>query len=188
MFVFLGVIVGFLEDAAIAALEATLAVLQWAVAALWAFATSVYNGMIALGSHVLEGFQKAWDFLKSTYEDVLKPAWDKLSQLFNRVRDWLNETFGPVIRALQSIRKYILDFYAQWIRPVLDAIQATQAILKILEALHIAWAQELDNVLQETSDGTNSALRAVPVSHVAQAGRRARRADVDAGADAGADQ
>lgn len=161
MFGFLGLLLGWLGDAAIAALQATVIALQWAVAALWAFATSVYNGMIALGSHVLEGFQKAWDFLKATYEDVLKPAWDKLSQLFNRVRAWLNETFGPIIRALKSIRKHILDFYAQWIRPVMQAIDAARSILKILEALHIAWATALDNALGTVEGWVNEAFQLV---------------------------
>src|SRR5262252_5666095 len=121
MFGFLGLIFGFIWDGVSAALAATVAALQWAVGALWAFATATYNGLIALGQHLLEGFQKAWDFLKSTYEDVLKPAWQKRSDLFGRVRDWLADTFGPVIRALRAIRSYILDFYAHWIRPVLDA-------------------------------------------------------------------
>jgi phage-related protein len=157
----ISIIWGAIEDAAIEALQIAVLVIHWAVIALWAAVTTLGNGLILVGSRLLDGFQKVWAFTKGLYDDVLQPAWAKLSDLFSRVRDWLNDTFGPIIDALKSVRKTILDFYADWIRPILDVIDATRAILKVLEALHIAWAQALDNALGTAEDWVNSAFQLV---------------------------
>lgn len=144
-----------------ATIDATVIALQWAVGALWAFATSVYNGLVAVGTTVFQGFQKAWDFLKLTYEDVLKPAWSKFWTLFDRVGRWLKDTFGPVLRFLNTVRNDILKFYAKWIRPILDIIDATRGVLRVLEALHIEWAQALDNALGSIESWVNEQLQKI---------------------------
>lgn len=161
MFDFIGYIWNAIEDAAIAALQIAVAIIHWAVIALWAAVTTVANGLIVVGSKILDGFQKAWTFVKATYEDVLKPAFQKLKQIYTNVTDWLKNTLGPVIDFLKEVRAYILCFYKTWIRPVLDAIEATRAVLKILEALHVEWAQAVDNFLGELEGKINQALAAV---------------------------
>jgi len=153
-----GIIAGFIWDGVQAGIAAVVTALAATVSFLWGAVIALFNAMLAVGATLMQGFQKAWDFVKATYDEVLKPAWDKLHELFTRVRDWLNDTFGPVLRFLRSVRSYILDFYKTWIRPVLDAIDATRQILKILEALHIAWAQALDNILGDIEDAVNHAL------------------------------
>jgi hypothetical protein len=161
MFAFIGTLFSFLWGGISAAIEAAVVVLQWAVTALWAFATATYNALITLGSHVLSGFQKAWDFLRSTYEDVLQPAWQKFWQLFDRVRSWLKDVFGPVFRFLYAVRDEILKFYRTWIKPVLDVIDAARQVLKVLEALHLKFAFAIDHWLGELEHWINAPFQLV---------------------------
>jgi hypothetical protein len=151
-----GLIAGWIWDGLTAAAAATVAALSATVSFLWGFAMATYDGLIVVGKELLAGLGKAWDFFQLTYDDVLKPAWDKFYSMFDRVRTWLNDTFGPVIQFLQTVRTQILAFYKTWIKPVLDTIDAARSVLKVLEALHVAWAQKLDNALGDLEARINA--------------------------------
>lgn len=144
MFAIIGAIVGFIWDGITAATAAIVQFLQWAVTALWAFATATYNALLALTGKVLEGFRKAWDFLRLTYDDVLKPAWLQFWKIIDRVRGILQDVFGPVLKFLRTVRDYVLAFYKRFVRPVLDVLDAVRQVLRVLEALHVKFAQQLD--------------------------------------------
>ena len=152
---FLFTIGQFIWDLFTTVAEVTIEFIWWTLQGIWLAVTKLINGLGSLGSLVFKGFQASWEFLKSLYEDVLKPAWDKFWQLFDRVRTWLNETFGPVIKFLLAVRDEIQCFYKTWIRPVLDVIDATRQVLKVLEALHIQWAIKLDNALGDIETWVN---------------------------------
>lgn len=140
-------LLGLLWDGAQAAYEAIIIALQWSIKALWAFAIETYNAFIAFGKIIRSGIQDLWHALPKLYDDVLKPAWDKFWKLFDKLKTWLNDTFGPVFRFLYKVRDEILCFYKHWVRPVLDVIEGVRSILRVLEALHLKFAQALDDWL-----------------------------------------
>ena len=147
MWAWIGVVAEAIWGAAQTAYDAIVASIVWSVKFLWALAIELYNGAISLGGLIQTGFKKAWDFLSTIYDDVLKPAWGKFWTLFDRFRTWLNATFGPVLKFLQAVRNDVLGFYHDWIRPVLDIIDAARGILRVLELLHIKFAAALDAYL-----------------------------------------
>jgi hypothetical protein len=100
--------------------------------------------------------QKVFTFTVTAFKDlwskVLKPAWAKFNKWIDRAHDWLVTKFGPILCWLQKARKRITEFYKKYIRPWLDAIDITRKFLKLLEALHVKWAAELDRELAALED------------------------------------
>lgn len=129
--------------------QVTLQALVALVNYLWAFAIAVNNAAIALGAAVIKGLRFVWDFLRVSYEFVLKPAWDKLWRFVGWARHFLEELFGPLIKFVQFIRKWVLDIYVKWIRPILDIIGIARRGLQLLAALGLDWARALDRRLAD---------------------------------------
>jgi hypothetical protein len=106
---------------------------------------------------VLEpAFSKVFHFTVTAFKDlwskVLKPAWAKFNKWIDRAHDWLVTKFGPILCWLQKARKRIEAFYKKYVQPWLDAIDTTRKFLRLLEALHIKWAAELDRKLAALED------------------------------------
>jgi hypothetical protein len=137
----------------------TMAALSWSVTALWAFAQSILNGAQQVARGVRSGFFKAWDFTRSLYDDVLKPAWTKFWSLVDRVRASLEHAFRPVLDFLRHVREEILGFYTKWVRPILDTIDVTRKILRVLSALHLDFAKRLDAKLGALEDAIDRPFR-----------------------------
>lgn len=135
--------------------QLTLQVLHWLYLGLSATVTTIGNGLVGLGKTLKTAFLKSWDFLRATYDHVLKPAWEKFWKFFDKVQRWLKDTLAPVFKFLRAVRDEILCFYKTWIRPILDVIDATRGILRVLEALHIEWAAKLDAQLGAIEDWVN---------------------------------
>lgn len=127
----------------------TLEILRWSVQSLWVFARSTYNAVVGFGKAAITGFRKAWDFLQATYTRVLKPAWEKFWNLFDRVRRGLESIVRPVFKFLEFLKGELLGFYQKWIRPVLDVIGIARKVLRVLTSLGVDWARALDRKLAE---------------------------------------
>jgi len=130
----------------------TLIALQWAVANLYLIVTKFGNGLLATGHALLVGLKRGWDLLRGVWDDVLKPAWAKFWKLFDKLRTWLTDTFGPVLDWLQAVRKYLVDFWATYVRPWLDLIDVTRRLLRVLASLGLTWARALDARLAKLED------------------------------------
>jgi hypothetical protein len=126
----------------------TLTLLSWSVKVLWAFATAINNAAVAIGRAFVEFGRKAWDFIQVTYERVLRPAWQKFWEFFDKTRRWLESVFRPVLEFLDRIRSYVLRFYETYVRPILDVIGIARRVLGILASLGLDWAQKLDEKLR----------------------------------------
>jgi hypothetical protein len=122
----------------------TLQVLHWMVIALHATVAALANGLKALGSGLLKGLKRTWDFTRRLYDDVLKPAWKKFWGWFDKFRKWLDHTFGPILKWLKHVRDAYLCFYKTWIKPWLDLIDITRKTLRVLAALHVSWARAVE--------------------------------------------
>lgn len=139
----------------------TLTVLAWSVKVLWAFAIAVHDAAIAIGRAFVQFGHKAWDFLRLTYDRVLRPAWTKFWEWFDKTRHWLERVFGPVLNFLERVRSWVLDFYAKWVRPILDTIDIARRLLGILASLGLDWARELDRKLRWLEEKIEAPFRLV---------------------------
>ncbi len=160
-FAFLLMIAGVIWKGLEVAAKVTLTALSWSVKALWWFATTTANGLKFVGQQLLTGLKKSWQFLRLTYDRVLKPAVLKFWRYFNKFRKWLDDTFGPVLRFLKRVRDSILCFYKTWVRPWLDLIDVTRRILRVLASMGLAWARALDKRLGELEERIDRPFRLV---------------------------
>lgn len=147
MWAFIGAVADLVWGALQTTYDYLVIALQWSVKVLWSFAVTIYNGLVDAGALIGRGFKAAWGFLDNVFTHVLPQAWTKFWTLFDRFRSWLKDVFSPVFGFLRAVRDDILGFYKDWVRPLLDIIDASRAILRVLEALHLAWAKKLDDWL-----------------------------------------
>jgi hypothetical protein len=87
-------------------------------------------------------FAKVWDGMKVVWTDVLKPALVWVDDQLKRVYAWLKDTFQPVFDFLAEVRKRLNDFYATFVRPVVDTIEWIRQINRVLLAFHIGFLQD----------------------------------------------
>lgn len=154
-------LIGWIWQGAQVAGRITLQVLAWSVNALWAFARSVANVGIAIGKAVIKASREVWSFLKLTYTEVLKPAWQKFWRFVEWAKRTLEHVLKPVFRFLDKVRNYVLRIYEDYVRPVLDIIDVTRRALRVLAALGIDWARALERRLAELEDKIQLPFRLV---------------------------
>ncbi len=153
--------IGWAWNAFQAAGQVTLEVLAWAVKVLQSGAATMANA-IKDGANALRlGFVKVWDWFRDVYNDVLKPAWQKFWTWFERLRTWLNKTFGPTLRWLLKLRAQLLKFWKTYVRPWLDLIDVTRKLLRVLSSLGLTWARALDKRLGEIEEAIEAPFRFV---------------------------
>jgi len=158
---FIGIVAGLIWDVAQTAYDVLVIALQWSVKALWSFAVATYNALVKFGALVGKGLRESWDFLRATYDHVLKPAWDKFWRFIDRVKGWLDKYLGPVFEFIEKVRKYLLDWYTKYVRPFLDAIGVARRILRMLGELGIGWARTLDKRLGDVEGWVDGIYRRV---------------------------
>lgn len=132
-------------DAIVASLVVAVQIAQIAIVSLW-------NALKAAGVALMTGFAKAWDFLKPLYTDLLKPAWQKFWTWFDTARAWLEKTFGPILQFLRTVRDTLLKYWQEFVQPWLDLIDVTRKGLRVLAALGLDWARQLDAELGKLED------------------------------------
>jgi hypothetical protein len=142
-----------------AAADVVIAYLAWAVNALFFLGQLAYNALVELGGVAMRGIRQAWRFFRWTYDDILAPAWRKFWRLVDVVRGTLERVLRPVFAVLRRIRDELLHLYAKWVRPVLDTIETTRKVLRVLSALHIPFARKLDHQLAELEEKIDRPFR-----------------------------
>lgn len=157
----IGLIAGAIWTGVQVAGKVALTILTWSVKLLWAFAISVNNAAIAIGRVLVNFGQKAWSFLRLTYDEVLKPAWQFFWKWFDRLRRWIQTAVGPVLDFLDKIRGWVLGFYETYVRPILDALGIARRVLNLLASLGFDWARALDAKLRWLEEKIDAPFRVV---------------------------
>lgn len=139
----------------------TLEVLKWSVVQLWAFAKKTFDVVSGVGKDLFRAARRAWDFLEATYKHVIKPAWEKFWQWYDRARAWLEKVVKPVFKFLRALRTELLKYYTKWVRPILDSIDIARRVLGIFKALGFDWARSLDGVLADLQRRIDAPFRAL---------------------------
>lgn len=124
--------------------QASLITLTWMVNALAATARVLGNGLWSIGKVVQKGLLEAWQFLRRTYDVILKPAWLKFWRFVDWAKRTLDDFFRPIFRFLRFVRDDLLKLYDKWVRPILDSIGVARKILGVFKALGLDWAKALD--------------------------------------------
>lgn len=130
----------------------TLAILQYSVTIAWRAITLLGKGAVELAGYAWQGLRQGWALFRATYEHVLKPAWKFFWTWVDKTERWLERTFAPVLRWLRRVRQWVLDFYAAYVRPVLDLFDITRRALRVLASLGIDWARTLDQKLADLEE------------------------------------
>lgn len=155
----IGLVVGWIWTGVQVAAKITLQILAWSVKVLWAFATATANALKAVGKLLVKAGLKTWDFMRATYEHVLKPAWDKFWKLVDRVQRTLEKIFRPILRFLDRVRAAVDRIYKRFIRPVLDAIGIARKVLRVFATLGADWAKALDRKLADLEERIDAPFR-----------------------------
>lgn len=92
-------------------------------------------------------FAKVWDSAQRFYADVLRPALTWLHDFYRRIQAWLERVFKPVFKFLLRVREELRTIYTRFVRPILDIIDVTRAVLRVLTTLHVPVARALDQAL-----------------------------------------
>src|SRR3954451_6353126 len=137
----------------------TLEILHFLYLQLSLIVTKLGNGLKVVGSALLAGLKRSWQFLGDTYDKVLKPAWEKFWRWFGRLRQWLDDTFGPLLQHLRDLRDALLKFWSTYVRPWLDLIDVTRRVLRVLNSLGLHWAAALDAKLGALEDAIERPFR-----------------------------
>jgi hypothetical protein len=138
-----------------------LAVLQYSVHLLWRFVTIIARGVGEAAQFAWRGLRAGWDLLKDTYARVLKPAWQFFWKWVDKVERWLERTFGPLMAWLRRVRAWLLDFWAVYIRPILDLLDISRRALRVLAALGLDWARALDQKIADLEERIEAPFRAL---------------------------
>jgi len=141
--------------------KVALAILQYSVQLLWRGVVLLAKAARDLGQFAWKGLRQAWGLLRATYDHVLKPAWKFVWKWVDKTERWLQRTFGPLVKFLRRVRKWVLDFYQDYIRPILDIIDIGRRTLRILASFGLEWARRLDRTLGEIQDAIDRPFRAL---------------------------
>lgn len=149
VFTFLVSAFGFIVNAAqliFDGIELTIdAAVTWLVTAFGWIAARLGEFIVSTGSI----FAKTWDALGALWSKVVQPIILQIDDWFKRFSRWLNDLVAPVLKWAQAVRNEIQLIYRTFVRPVLDALDATKHVLDILAKLHVPFAAALERYTTE---------------------------------------
>lgn len=123
------------------------AVVGWVVSAFQAVTDVIVYGLVA-AAHFLFAFGIIiWDGVKFTYANILKPIGLFVDKIYQRAIALYNKYVEPVVKWLDRVTATLRRIYMTVLAPILSTIDGVQRVLKLLELLHVAWAQQLDDEL-----------------------------------------
>jgi hypothetical protein len=116
----------------------------------------VAQSVVSLGQHIADILQQAkdlfggiWKFLKRVWQDYIKKAIQWLSDHVRKLRAWLKRTVGPIIKRLQTWKKWYDEHILKQQLRMLKMIQVVRNFLGILRLFHVKWAAKLDQSLAD---------------------------------------
>jgi hypothetical protein len=135
-----GALGGFLDDIAAFLLEIIQLIWSILVAVanyIFAVLQFIWNFLVTLFNDIKDAFKWIWN-------NVIKAVLTKLVSVFQKVRAWLQQTFGPVLRFLKKIRAWYDKLFNQYVRPFLNVLRHIRQVLQIFRLLGFKWAARLD--------------------------------------------
>lgn len=100
---------------------------------------------LATQSAQLDG--KVTSIFEKLWRNILGPIINWIGSKVTDIAGRLRKLLAPLLRHLELIKNFIREIYKKWLRPILDAIDAVRAVLRLLELFHVKFAQTLDDAL-----------------------------------------
>lgn len=113
------------------------AVLVYVANYIWAALNWLANFFYGLMQDIARAFKWIWD-------NIIKVALTKLVSIFLKVRQWLQDTFQPLIDFLKKLRAWFDRLFNLYVRPILNLIRHLRQFLTIFRLLGFKWAKRLD--------------------------------------------
>lgn len=121
--------------------------------------SSIFQYMLALFNallgYIVTVFKGIASFFETLWRDFFSKIFVNIYHAIASLTKWLEDHIGPIIDWLRRAQQYILRLYNTYVRPILVMIQRVRQVLTILRALHIQWAQDLDNILAHVQSDIN---------------------------------
>jgi len=127
------------------AVKALVVALQWAVTNLTRL---VVAGLKKSAVFLARVAKTTWRLARRGILATLKALDKAMFWLFSN----LERIFKPLLRFLDKVRGHVLWFYRKYVRPLLDAIEITRQIMRLLAWAGIDWAKAIDRKLQQLED------------------------------------
>lgn len=109
----------------------------------------VGHGLATLMSNTGAMFSKVWEGAKIVYSDVLKPVAQWFHDVYDKVKNWMVDVFGPVIKWANRVKDELQSLYKRFVQPILKILDTSKAVLDILAKLHVPFAANLENVVND---------------------------------------
>lgn len=129
--------------------DVSLYILTLFVNSLSVIVQGIAKGLKTFGVLLQKGGLELWKFFRTTYDHILKPAWQKFFRFVDWAKRTLDDFFQPIFRFLRHLRDELLGFYTKWVRPILDSIGVARKVLSVFRALGLEWAKKLDAKLAD---------------------------------------
>lgn len=123
------------------------AIISWVVGAFQVVSDAILTALV-FAYHFLRAFAgDIWTAAKFSYQNILKPIGVWLDRVYQRAVALYAKFVQPVINWLDRVTATLRRIYMTVLAPILSTIDGLQRVLKLLELLHVAWAQQLDDEL-----------------------------------------
>lgn len=107
---------------------------------LWNVLVLVAQFFLGLMGDIGKFFAHIWD-------NFFKGIFTRLLTAIGTFGKWLHAIFGPVVKFLRNVSRYIDRIYNRYARPILRILRIARVFLTLLRALGIKWAGKLDSIL-----------------------------------------
>lgn len=127
-----------------------LALIRW----VWSWVRYLVQALILL-------FRRLKKFLLHTLPHFLKKEFDWTLKHLRSLRTWLKRTIGPLIKRLQTIKKWYDEHILKQQLRLLRQIQTIRRFLGILRIFHVKWATQLDSALGDVQNRIEQSIALV---------------------------
>lgn len=120
---------------------------------IWNTVNDAIGGLARGLTWLWNGTKKFFDVfsgaLKHIFNDVVGKWLTAIYGAYTKLENALQNFFGPLIKVFNRIMTIWRMYVQPYVRLVLNIIQRIRLALKVLEALHIKWAKQLDQELAD---------------------------------------
>lgn len=143
----MGDIFSALGDAIGSILNEIAAVIAYIFQVLVVIAQFIWDSLVLVANFFLQIVQDVAKFFDVIWNQALKPIFSAILQGIVKFGQWLQNIFGPVVKFLKQVSKYIDKIYNTYVKPFLKILRIARIFLQLLRALGIKWAADLDKIL-----------------------------------------
>lgn len=99
--------------------------------------------------------------LAQVWAEWILPALRAVVRAFEAVREFFLDVFGPLLKWLEEFWLIILELYDKYVKPILTILDIVHRVTRVLGALGIEWAKDLDRWLTRIRQEINERVLAV---------------------------